>query len=585
MKRGISLVVMLVTIAVILIITSVTVVTGNNIFNNTKKVKFASEISYVEEIVNTYRLNNNGNFPSSKMIYLDSSKIKGNDLNEQFKDENIAEDKSILLYKIDFSMLNPHELTYTDINSDSGDNIYCISPTTGRVYFVQGVKIAGKKYYTLTEDLKKSINYVEDNNVNDGIIFLDDYKGDLKIKIPEKYTDINITSSNGEITVTQGSINEYKLYNVSYINESIITVSYEKDGKSKELKYNVSQVSKDKPEFNISEIKTMVNSKTGKEEKYVTLENVPNNIKVIKYANQVLNESKVRDYFQTGGIEIKKDDVIMIPGTQKYYCIIVYIEDSFGNYNYKEISTASVESYIQSNLVLQLDAINNTRSGYSATTTVWEDLSGNGNDFNLNKFDNTSTSGWQNKSLKFDGVNDYLVSKEIFDFNNTDALTIQFVDLNGELYSNDNSTFQPIFETSVNFNNNNNAFLVNFNEWKNKTICFSTQQNGYNIQYDTDELIAGESMMYTLTFDVKNGHNNYFNMYKNTEKRNITKVAQYSVNLNNFNFNPYPLYIGSRAGTQYFCKMNLASVRIYNRALTEEEIKHNYEIDKIRFGL
>ena len=47
MKRGISLVVMLVTIAVILIITSVTVVTGNNIFNNTKKVKFASEISYV----------------------------------------------------------------------------------------------------------------------------------------------------------------------------------------------------------------------------------------------------------------------------------------------------------------------------------------------------------------------------------------------------------------------------------------------------------------------------------------------------------------------------------------------------------
>ena len=74
-------------------------------------------------------------------------------------------------------------------------------------------------------------------------------------------------------------------------------------------------------------------------------------------------------------------------------------------------------------------------------------------------------------------------------------------------------------------------------------------------------------------------------MYKNTEKRNITKVAQHSTNMNNFNFNPYPLYFGSRAGTQSFCKMNLASVRIYNRALTEEEIKHNYEIDKLRFGL
>ena len=92
-------------------------------------------------------------------------------------------------------------------------------------------------------------------------------------------------------------------------------------------------------------------------------------------------------------------------------------------------------------------------------------------------------------------------------------------------------------------------------------------------------------MMYTLTFDAKNGYNNYFNMYKNTQKRNITKMNQYSVNLNNFNFNPYPLYIGSRSGTQYFCKMNLASIRIYNRVLTEEEIKHNYDVDKVRFGL
>ena len=29
----------------------------------------------------------------------------------------------------------------------------------------------------------------------------------------------------------------------------------------------------------------------------------------------------------------------------------------------------------------------------------------------------------------------------------------------------------------------------------------------------------------------------------------------------------------------------ICAIRIYNRALTEEEIKHNYEIDKIRFGL
>ena len=240
-------------------------------------------------------------------------------------------------------------------------------------------------------------------------------------------------------------------------------------------------------------------------------------------------------------------------------------------------------NYITEGLLLHLDGINNTRNGHSDTTTVWEDLSGNNNDFNLNKFDGTGASGWQEKSLKFDGVNDYLVSKDIFDFNNTDALTIQFVDLNGEIYSNEKVVL--IFESSNNCNNNQKAFIIHLNEWGNKKITFSTQQNGYNIQHDSDELIAGESMMYTLTFDAKNGYNNYFSLYKNIMKRAITKESRFIKNMDNFTFNSYPMYIGARAGNSYFCKMNFASVRIYNRVLTEEEIKHNYEIDKARFGI
>ena len=31
--------------------------------------------------------------------------------------------------------------------------------------------------------------------------------------------------------------------------------------------------------------------------------------------------------------------------------------------------------------------------------------------------------------------------------------------------------------------------------------------------------------------------------------------------------------------------MEVYSVRIYNRCLTEDEINHNYEIDKARFGI
>ena len=548
MKRGISLVVMLVTIAVILIITSVTVVTGNNIFNNTKKVKFASEISYVEEIVNTYRLNNNGKYPTStKLIYIDSTKIKANDLNEQFKDESIAEDKSILLYKIDFSMLNPHELTYTDINSDSGDNIYCISPTTGRVYFVQGVKIAGKKYYTLTDDLKKSINYVEDNNVNDGIIFLDDYKGNLKIKIPEKYAEINITSSNGEITVKQDSINEYKMYNVSYTNESIITVSYEKDGKSKELKYNVSEVSKDKPEFNISEIKTMVNSKTGKEEKYVKLENVPNNVKIIKYANQAVPENKLRDYFKTGGIEIKKDDVIMIPNNSLYN-ITVYIEDKYGNYNYKKINNADFDSYIKTNLVLQVDGIENTRNGHSDNTNIWYDLSGNGNNLTLENISWTKDSAVFNQSLAYID-------------NTVENITVEMV------VKEDTSKNGPIYIGQFGSNKHIMAYFDN------NRIQFSYNVPFYQL---TNNYVRNSiSAIYKSTSDVID------KCYINSKAGVITSSNESWI----VNFAHY-IQIGKYT-SENNCRFagEICAIRIYNRALTEEEIKHNYEVDRIRFGL
>ena len=547
MKKGISLVIMLVTIAVILILTTVTVVTGSNIYNNTKKVKFASEISYVEEIVNTYRLNNIGRYPSSNTIYIDCSRIKSIDLNEQFNNENILTDDTLALYKIDFSMLNPHELMYTDINSDSGDNVYCISPTTGRVYFLQGVKIGRKTYYTLTDDLKKSINYVEDNNVNDGIIFLDDYKGNLKIKIPDEYTDINITSSNGEITVTQDSITEYKIYNVSYTTGSLITVSYKKDNVLKELKYNVSEVSSNKPEFNISEIKTMINSKTGKEEKYVTLENVPNNVKVIKYANQIVPENKVRDYFKTSGIEISKDDVITIPDNSLYN-ITVYIEDDFANYNYKIISNANVDSYIKSNLVLQVDGIENILNGHSDNTNIWYDLSGNGNNLTLENISWTEDSAVFNQSLAYTD-------------NTVENITVEMV------VKEDSSKNGAIY---IGWLGNNNHIMAYFD---NNCIQLSSDVQCYQLTNN-----------YT--------RNSISAIYKSTsaviDKCYINSKLGVTTSRSGGWSQSAPHYIqigryGNNGGWRFAGE--ICAIRIYNRALTEEEIKHNYEIDKVRFGL
>ena len=56
--------------------------------------------------------------------------------------------------------------------------------------------------------------------------------------------------------------------------------------------------------------------------------------------------------------------------------------------------------------------------------------------------------------------------------------------------------------------------------------------------------------------------------------------------LKNYNYDYLNAYIGKDSRTGGIClKGSIYEIRIYNKALTEEEIKHNYDVDKIRFEL
>ena len=244
MKKGISLVVLIVTIAVIITLLSTIVITGVNITNNTKKIKFASEISYIQELVNTYRENNNGRYPSSKKINIDTSKINQNDLETQFKNEYIY-NNTLLLNKIDLSALNAGSLVYGTSTEPSSDDVYCVSAVTGRVYYIRGLKIGNNTYYTLTDELKKKINYLEDNNINDGILFVynTSYEETAKvdIKIPSSYTDIEVTSTDEGFSYDIDEIQGYIVYKSKSLLNSTIIVKYKNPGKNelKEIKYKV----------------------------------------------------------------------------------------------------------------------------------------------------------------------------------------------------------------------------------------------------------------------------------------------------------------------------------------------------------
>lgn len=110
--------------------------------------------------------------------------------------------------------------------------------------------------------------------------------------------------------------------------------------------------------------------------------------------------------------------------------------------------------------------------------------------------------------------------------------------------------------------------------------------NGYNVKTsDNDVLSSDSTSKYSITLNTSNEYDSYTKLYKNGKLITINDVSSLKANISNQSIKNYILYIGARNGESYFTKMNLANLKIYNKALSEDEIKHNYIIDKNRYGI
>ena len=109
-------------------------------------------------------------------------------------------------------------------------------------------------------------------------------------------------------------------------------------------------------------------------------------------------------------------------------------------------STELIPNIINNSLILYLDASN--KSSYPGTGTVWYDLSGNNNDFNLNgpTFD---LSGF----FDFDGTNDYARTVSTLDLSQYDHVTVQM-----NMLAENTNKVELTFEHSENWNSNVGGF-------------------------------------------------------------------------------------------------------------------------------
>ena len=240
------------------------------------------------------------------------------------------------------------------------------------------------------------------------------------------------------------------------------------------------------------------------------------------------------------------------------------------NPNTEESYTIGNEKkYIQNGLQLHYDAINNTGNGHSESTDVWRDLSENHNDGILN-----GGPTWEQNCLILDGTNDWVNCGE----QNSDYQTI-IVTFSA------NAINTGTYNTCIvgNWDSGGGGVMITPSSRRISAdfdIYNEDRDYGYQIISSNDEAQLQKIYSVTISYDGQNEtmylNGNIINS-KNAEgkiKKPINSTI-YALGVNPTGSNPQQEWFTGK----------IYSVALYNRALTEDEVLYNYEIDKIRYGI
>ena len=209
-KKGISLIVLAITLAIMIIIASTVLFISSDAVNNSKLAALSSDLTEIEDLIDEYYLNNNKlpvvsgtSYTKSQVVALIS---KGSDVLSAEITEN--GDDTATFQIVDLSELDI-DSSYRGIKS-GGDttDIYLVSNKTFNLYYLKGEKIAGEYYFSLTEKLtgKKKIN----NNValDDSNITISSTTDGIKlVKSTSDWT--NELTVNVQTTLESGQVLEY----------------------------------------------------------------------------------------------------------------------------------------------------------------------------------------------------------------------------------------------------------------------------------------------------------------------------------------------------------------------------------------
>lgn len=226
-------------------------------------------------------------------------------------------------------------------------------------------------------------------------------------------------------------------------------------------------------------------------------------------------------------------------------------------------SGGGIIDYVFADLMAQYDGTRDFKNN------KWIDLTGNGNDGAVKGFD--KSSGKRGDAIYFDGSDDYIeiprmVSKDF-------TIEIVFSTTKGTGTSNDWTTSMGLLDArksaiSKDFGIGlNKAGKVVAGQGNGTTSSFTYSQDGFN-----------NGNIQSTTF-VREATSGKMTLYANGS-------FEHSLTISNVDLDSATvMHIGRvQAGRNYY-NGNIYSVRIYDTALKEDDIKANYEVDKKRFKM
>jgi hypothetical protein len=232
------------------------------------------------------------------------------------------------------------------------------------------------------------------------------------------------------------------------------------------------------------------------------------------------------------------------------------------------MSIVSGPKIIEDGLVLYLDTAN--QKSYPGTGITWNDLSGNVNNGTL--VNGVDYSGNNLGFFTFDGVNDYITVSHNTNINLVNTFTL-------EAWVKYTTTSNTVLIEKSN-NNTHYQFQV-----------FSNTQGSPGIAGQLVFMLQPNSNNWVVSGIVTN--NGSWHHVVGTYERTLSTAKIYingilrntnSSILNGPTSNTQPLLIGSRSGNVGFGG-SVSNIKIYNKVLTAEEIKTNFEATRGRYGI